>query len=293
VTWDLDGKVVLVTGASAGIGRAAALEFDRRGARVAMAARRRDRLDENSRKMTDALVLAVDLSDVDQTQRMVDETIEHYGRLDVLVNNAGETRIELTELLDLDEFYRLLKVNFVSAVVATSRAVLQMRLQGGGHIVNVTSPAALLGVPYNGTYSATKGAMCGWTRVLQSEWAGGGITATEYHPGLVTSEMGQAARFGPGVGALPPGVSSTKPSRWRRAMSPTLTPEQAGAHLVECVRQRRQIAYSTRRQAVLMHLSEIPRVRLALGRDRAQTMRQQLGIQPWSEDASCSRTATT
>lgn len=286
MTMDLRGKVVLVTGASAGIGRAAALEFDRRGARVAMAARRRNRLEENAAQMTDALVVPTDIADMDQVQQMVDDTIAHYGRLDVLVNNAGETRIELTDTMDIDEFYRLLKVNFLSAVVATKRAIPQMRRQGGGHIVNVTSPAGLLGTPFNGTYSATKGAMCGWTRVLQAEWADTGVTVTEYHPGLVASEMGNAAKFGPGIGEIPAATSISNGGWLSRLSSRRLTPEQVGAHVVQCAVSRPLIAYSTRGATFVMHLAEFSAIRRILGKDRAQIMRQRLGIRTWAEQQS-------
>src|SRR5437868_15513932 len=86
---EVRGAVVLVTGASSGIGRTTALAFSAAGARVAMAARRRDRLEENAGRMQDALVVPTDLTDEAQATAMVERTLEHYGRLDVLINNAA------------------------------------------------------------------------------------------------------------------------------------------------------------------------------------------------------------
>ncbi len=177
----LRGKVVLITGASAGIGRQAALAFDRAGAKVAMAARRADRLEANAAQMTDALCLPADVSDRAQNQAIVDRTIEHFGRLDVLVNNAGVTRVEHSDTMDIEQCERLFEIHFYGPLVATLRAVPQMRLQGGGNIINVTSPGGLIGVPFNASYSASKAAITGWTRAIQAEWAGTGIHVTQHH----------------------------------------------------------------------------------------------------------------
>jgi NAD(P)-dependent dehydrogenase (short-subunit alcohol dehydrogenase family) len=282
-TRSLRGKVVLVTGASSGIGRAAALEFDRLGARVAMAARRAERLEENAATMTDALVVPTDVSDMDAVNDMVDSTVAHYGRLDVLVNNAGVTRIERSDAMDMHAVVHLFNTHFVGAMVATRRAVPTMRLHGGGHIVNVTSPAALLGVAYNGSYSASKGALTGWTRTLQAEWAGTEILVTEYNPGLVKSEMGQAAHIDAPIEEVPNQPTGGRQSLIRRLISRPLTSEQVGAHLVHCVQRQKLVAYSTRSQTLAMHLCELPAVRRAVGAEIATSMRANLKLGTWTE----------
>jgi short-subunit dehydrogenase len=159
-----------------------------------------------------------------------------------------------------------------------------MRLQGGGHIVNVTSPAGVLGVPYNAAYSATKAAMTGWTRTLQAEWAGTEILVTEYNPGLVATEMGEAAHIDPGIKLDVSVFEDEQQSRIRRLISRPLSADEVGAHIVDCVRRRRQIAYSTPGQALGMHLSEIPAVRRAIGSELARAMRKRFGIGIWTDE---------
>ena len=93
----LEGKVVLITGASTGIGRAAAIEFDRAGARVAIAARRKELLDEIASAMKNPLVLKTDLADEKQARAMVDKTVKHFGRIDILINNAATSIVESSD----------------------------------------------------------------------------------------------------------------------------------------------------------------------------------------------------
>lgn len=279
---DLRGKVVLVTGASSGIGRQAALAFDRSGARVAMAARRADRLEENASRMTDAYIVTGDLAERGQAESMVDRTIEHFGRLDVLINNAGVTRVEHSDSMDLTECERIFEIHFYAAMLAARRALPQMRKQGGGHIVNVASPAGVLGVPFNSSYSASKGAMTGWTRAIQAEWAGTGILVTEYNPGLVASEMAEGGTAGEGIGSLTAEVPQPGMKHDPKRMKRMLTPEQVGADVVDCVLRERLTAYSTFELKMRMYLAELPAFRRAWGGEVRRSLCERLGIEPWS-----------
>ena len=136
---DLRGKVVIVTGASSGIGEATARLLHADGAHPVLAARRADRLERLSRSLGGALALETDVTDPRAVRRLVDATIERFGTIDGLVNNAGAALHTPLDQLDLEEFARVLDLNVVS-VVALMQAVLPaMRAQRSGRIVNVGS----------------------------------------------------------------------------------------------------------------------------------------------------------
>ncbi len=213
---EVRGAVVLVTGASSGIGRATALAFDRAGARVALAARRLARLEAIAAEMSDALVLRTDLSVDGAAETMVARTVERFGRLDVLVNNAGAAAPRPADRLTAASTRALLETNLVAAMVATRAAAEQMRRQGAGHVINVCSPAGFLGIPGMADYCASKAAMSGWTRALQAEWAGTGIAVTEYLPGLIATELGHPVADGEdGGGPDRPGDGPGRSARRR------------------------------------------------------------------------------
>jgi len=246
--------VVLITGASSGIGRATALAFDRAGARVAIAARRLPRLEKLAGEMHDALVVRTDLSVDGEAEAMVAKTIDHFGRLDVLVNNAGAAAPRSADRLRAETTRALLETNLVGAMIATRLAAEQMRKQGYGHVINVCSPAGLLGIPLMADYGASKAAMSGWTRSLQAEWKGSGIEVTEVLPGLIATELGQPDRDD----GDPPAAARIGP------LSP-LPPERLAARIVACVRRPRQVVYSDPGARLATWLSYVPRVRLAIG----------------------------
>ena len=125
-------KVVLITGASGGIGRAAALAFDRAGARVALAARRTEVLSELVSSMRDALAVPTDLAEPEQVRAMVDRTVAHFGRLDVLINNAAQVHFARSSTISPELLQRAFDVNVLGPLVAIQRAVEVMRRQGGG-----------------------------------------------------------------------------------------------------------------------------------------------------------------
>src|SRR5438876_5702658 len=142
-TMNLPGAIVIVTGASSGIGRETALEFARRGANVVVAARREDRLHEVAAKIrrigVEALVVPCDVSRRDDIDRLVAATLDRFGRIDVLVNNAGFGFSGTIEETDDATMRELLEVNYMSAFITTRAVLPHMRRQGSGHIVNVAS----------------------------------------------------------------------------------------------------------------------------------------------------------
>ncbi|MFN8433128.1 MAG: SDR family NAD(P)-dependent oxidoreductase [Anaerolineales bacterium] len=189
---DIKGKVVIITGASSGIGAAAALEFGRQGAKVVLAARRTDKLQELVNEIhtmqndAEAFVLQTDISKLDDIQHLVAQTVERFGRVDVLVNNAGFGRLKWLESLDpLEDIQAQFDVN-VLGVIQTTRQVLPIMIkQRSGSIINICSIAGLVGTPTYTIYAATKHAVHGFSEALRREVKPWGIDVSLIYPGGV------------------------------------------------------------------------------------------------------------
>ncbi len=206
---NLNGSTVIVTGASAGIGRETALAFARRGANVVLAARREDRLRELAARIerigVEALVVPADVGRPEDIERLVRATLDRFGRIDVLVNNAGfgfSGTIEETTEADMRELW---DVNYMSAFLATKAVLPTMRRQRRGHIVNVSSVVGKLAFPFHGGYSATKFALIGMTEALRGELEGSGVTATVVLPASTRTEFFDVQRTHDGHVAAPTG----------------------------------------------------------------------------------------
>jgi NAD(P)-dependent dehydrogenase (short-subunit alcohol dehydrogenase family) len=165
----INEAVVLVTGASSGIGRATSLALGRAGARVAMAARRRERLEENAAQMDGALVLPTDLADEAQAAAMVDRTVEHFGRLDVLINNAGVSVLSRADALHPDAVRHMLAVNFIGPLVATQRAVEHMPTVSFGQRTSISSCNQRVGLMFTGRWGASSSP----ETAIQRPWCSG------------------------------------------------------------------------------------------------------------------------
>jgi short-subunit dehydrogenase len=194
----VQGKVVVVTGASSGIGEATALEFGRQGARVVLAARRLDRLEAAAQAIRagggEALPVAADLSRGEDIRGLVQRTRDHFGRIDVLFNNAGFGRIGWLENLDPDkDIAAQFEVN-VLGVIQTTRQVLPVMLeQRSGHIINMASMAGLVGTPTYTVYAACKYAVRGFSEALRREVSPWGIKVSVVYPGGVATDFASHA----------------------------------------------------------------------------------------------------
>jgi len=189
----LEGRVALVTGASSGIGEATALAFAAAGAKVAVTARRADRLQSLVKRIEDqggeALAIAADVSREDEAQRIVRETEARFGRLDILVNNAGVMYLEPTIDADLGRWRHMLELNVLGLIAATQAALPGMRQRKDGHIVNISSTAGRIGNPNGAGYSATKFGVVGFTEALRKEEYKHNIRVTVVEPGVVETEL--------------------------------------------------------------------------------------------------------
>jgi NADP-dependent 3-hydroxy acid dehydrogenase YdfG len=190
---DLTGKVAIITGASSGIGEATALEMARRGMKTAIAARRVDRLEALSTQIQalggETLTLKIDVSQEDQAKAMVDQAHARFGRIDVLVNNAGVMLLGPIDGVDTAQWRQMFDVNVFGLTYATHSALPFMKAQGGGHIVNVSSVAGRFTSPVGAVYSATKFAVEAFSEGLRKQESKNGIRVTAVQPGAVATEL--------------------------------------------------------------------------------------------------------
>jgi len=189
----LTDKVVLITGASTGIGRALAFAFARRGARVALVARNEERLEAVRREIepysADVLVVPADLTDEAQLESAFQRTLEHFGRIDVLVNNAGLSMGGPLVDLDPARMEQMLRLNLWAAVRLTQLVLPGMRARRSGYIMNIGSGAARVAVPYAAAYVATKYGLAGFSDALRRELGGSGVRVTLVNPSWTATDM--------------------------------------------------------------------------------------------------------
>lgn len=197
---DIKGKVVIVTGASSGIGEATARQFGQEGARLVLAARRIDRLEALAQDIlamgtgAETLVVQADLSKLEEIQALVRQTLDRFGRIDILVNNAGFGRLDWLENLDpLKDIEAQFDVNVLGVVQTTRQALPVMIKQRSGHIINMGSMASLVATPTYSIYAACKHAVHGFSEALRREVKPWGIDVSMIYPGGVTTEFGQHA----------------------------------------------------------------------------------------------------
>ncbi len=210
-------KVVVITGASSGIGAALAVRAAEQGARVVLAARRKDRLDKVAASAMNVfrsqpgdggavqpfppdappcLTVRCDVTDRNQAEELIRSTVRTYGRIDVLINNAGRGHLSSFEDTTDAMIESMFRVN-VYALWHTIRPALPvMRKQGNGHIINVSSIAGKIGFPYNSAYVAAKHAVVGLTHALRLELLETGIHATVVCPAGVLTEWAEATEGG-------------------------------------------------------------------------------------------------
>jgi NADP-dependent 3-hydroxy acid dehydrogenase YdfG len=186
-------RVVAITGASAGIGRATALRLARDGAALALCARRGDRLNEAVAEITaaggTALPVVADVTRDADMQAFVARTLERFGRMDVMICNAGFSIAGAIDDITPEQMQRLIDVNYMGTYYAT-RAVLPLfRGQGHGHVIFISSIVGKRGVPYMGAYAATKFAQVGLAECLRAEVSGSGIHATVVYPVSTETEF--------------------------------------------------------------------------------------------------------
>ena len=203
--------VILITGASSGIGAATAKLFGRKGYRVVLAARRTDKLlslaEGIRQKGGEALPVTTDITQLDQIEHLVNSTIKEYGRIDILLNNAGFGRMNWLRSMDpVSDIDLQLRVNLMD-VIHTSRMVLPYMIQQRkGHIVNMASIASLIATPTYSVYAASKFGLRGFTQALRREMNEFGIRVSGIYPGGVETEFSDHLGDRPDLGITTPDV---------------------------------------------------------------------------------------
>jgi len=240
----LKGNVVLITGASSGIGAALARRLAQEGATLVLAARRTDRLEtlavELRRSGTSVLAVACDVSEPRQAEELIERAIGEFGRLDVLVNNAGRGHFASVEDTDDETIARMFAVNAFSLWYTSRPALRQMKRQGSGHIINVASIAGKIAFPYNSAYVAAKHACVGFTHALRLELMETGINATVVCPAGVLTEWAENTEGGP----ILPLFSEARPVIKRIAAERSIalppiegakSPEEVAEEILRCI----------------------------------------------------------
>jgi len=186
-------RVIAITGASAGIGRATALRLARDGAALAICARRADRLDAVASEIAaaggQALPMVADVTREADMDRFVAQTVERFGRLDVMMCNAGFGIAGAIDDISPDQMQKLMDVNYMGTYLAARAALRVFRRQQRGHVIMVSSIVGKRGVPYMGAYSATKFAQVGLAECLRAEVAGSAIHVSVVYPVSTETEF--------------------------------------------------------------------------------------------------------
>ena len=234
---DLSGQVVAVTGASSGIGEAVALACARAGAAVGLAARRTERIEALARRIEgdggQALAVTADVGEEAEAQAFITATHERFGRLDVLVNNAGVMLLGAIEGAPTEEWRRMIHVNVMGVLYCTHAALPLMRAQGGGDIIQVSSVGGRVVGRYSGVYSATKYAVGAISEALRQEQLDSGIRVTLIEPGRVETELRTHVREEV-LTAIGGAFANVVP----------LTPEQVSDAILYAVSQPRNVSIS-------------------------------------------------
>ncbi len=218
------GKVVLITGASSGIGKSAALDIGRAGGEVLLVARTREKLEEVGREIEDsggsAFVHTCNLSDIDDIDRMAAEVLEQHGRVDVLVNNAGKSiRRSVSRAYDrFHDYQRTMALNYFAPVKLILNLLPVMREQKSGHIINVSTIGLQTNTPRFSAYLASKAALDAFSRSIAVEIISDGVHITTVYMPLVRTPM----------------IAPTK----IYDRFPTLSPEEAATMITDAIRKR-------------------------------------------------------
>lgn len=193
---DIKDSVIVITGASSGIGAATARAASEAGARLVLAARREDRITALAAELGDAIAVRCDVTDQTQLAALVQAAIDEFGRIDVLVNNAGQGLQAAIEQIDLDDFRAVLELNLVAPLAAMQAVLPVMRSQNSGAIINISSGTTFADVPGTGGYVASKIALERLSAIARNELEGTGITVSTMIPFATDTEFLGSIRAG-------------------------------------------------------------------------------------------------
>ena len=197
--FDLKGKVALVTGGNGGIGLGIARGLAAAGASVAIVGRNRKKTAAAAGYLADffqtgALSLVADISKADQTEKLIHDVVDRFGRLDIVFNNAGISIRRPPQDMTLEQWHEVMDVNLTSAFLVSKAAYPELKRQGGGKIINIGSMTSIFGAGFAPAYAASKGGIVQLTKSLAIAWAPENIQVNAILPGWFETELTQAAR---------------------------------------------------------------------------------------------------
>lgn len=224
---DIKNKVIMVTGASQGIGRATARLLADRGARVVLAARSEDKIAALEKELPGSLAVRADMRKPDDIAHLVQAAMEKFGRIDILINNAGQGMYGPVEKVNVADYREIMDLNVFGVLLAMQAVIPEMRKQGGGMILNVSSRVSKNYFPNLGAYASTKYALNALSLTARAELAPDHIVVSVMHPKMTATDFGKNSSGGhPDMTALY--------KNQNRAMEVD-TPEQVAAKIADLI----------------------------------------------------------
>jgi len=267
---EIRDKVVIITGASGGIGQATALAFSRSGAKVVLVARRAGILQEISANMHNTLVLPADISKEDECRRVIDVAMSRFGRIDILINNAASIIVSQSENTSREDLLKAFMTNLLGPVTATQAVIPHMLKQGSGHIINIGSPGFMMGIPFYSPYVCSKAAFSAWTRTIQAEWKDSCIRVSEYFPGYIKTSSKPESRLGDVEQDF---LMNPKQNFITRIFTKPKNAEAVARQLVALAKNPKILAYSDIPTRIGAFVSNISSFRLSIASQMARTAR--------------------
>ncbi len=224
---DIKNKVIVVTGASHGIGLATARLLAGKGAQVVLAARSTETLAALEKELPGSLAVKTDMRDPADIKNLIRQTVEKFGRIDILVNNAGQGMYGPVETTDLEKYREIMELNVFGVLLAMQAAIPEMRKQGGGMILNVSSRVSKNYYPNLAAYASTKYALNALSLTARAELANDHIIVSVIHPKMTATDFGKNS-----AGAHPDIAALYKNQNLAREID---TPEQVAEKIAELI----------------------------------------------------------
>lgn len=190
---EIKDKVVIVTGASDGIGREVAKKLAHDGAKVVLAARSDEKLAELAHELHGSVAVHTDMTSEGEIQNLIDRTMEIHGRIDILINNAGQGMYSAVESVDMDKYKHMMNLNVFGPVFAMKLVIPIMKAQGGGMILNISSMVSKNHYPGLAAYASTKYALNAISLTSREELKGDNIIVSTFHPKMTATSFGKNA----------------------------------------------------------------------------------------------------
>ncbi len=204
---EVQDKIVIVTGASMGIGAATAHVFADAGAKLVLAARSADKLEAVANSLpaqAETLVVPTDMTDKAQVRALIDQAYERFGCIDMVINNAGQAAVGPVATVNPDLYRQIIELNLFGPLYMIQAVVPKMQAQGGGVIINISSNVSKMAIPGIGAYASTKYALNGLSLTARNELADDNIRVVLFHPGMTATDFGKnALSENPGDGPRP------------------------------------------------------------------------------------------